>query len=120
MRAKAKSSIVPRFRVMRGDEIALGPGKVALLSHLQETGSILEAARRMQMSYMRAWKLIRTMNACFREPLVVTERGGKSRGGARLTPTGQQALLLYRHMEDRSVRANHQTGRKLISMLKRP
>jgi molybdate transport system regulatory protein len=57
------------------------------------------------MSYMRAWSLVRTMNEAFREPLVVTHRGGPGRGGASLTPTGERALLLYRKMQQRALRA---------------
>jgi molybdate transport system regulatory protein len=49
--------------------IAFGPGKVDLLALVAKTGSIREAAERMEMSYMRAWTPIKTMNACFREPL---------------------------------------------------
>lgn len=109
--------IVPRFRLMRGEEIALGPGKVALLDHLEKTGSIVEAARRMDMSYMRAWKLIQTMNACFREPLVTAERGGKTRGGARLTATGKEVLAGYRRMERESLRTTRAHARKLAAML---
>ena len=37
------------------------PGKIELLQRIQETGSITEAARQMGMSYMRAWKLVKTM-----------------------------------------------------------
>jgi len=66
---------------------------------------IREAAERMGMSYMRAWTLIRTMNACFREPLVATSRGGKERGGAVLTETGKRALDLYRGLEAQSLKA---------------
>src|SRR2546430_7301564 len=68
----------PRMRVLCGEGIALGPGKVDLLALIGETGSIREAAERMGMSYMRAWTLVKTMNACFREPLVVTLGAGKS------------------------------------------
>ena len=63
-------------------DIALGPGKVDLLTLIKKTGSIREAAERMHMSYMRAWTLIKTMNACFKEPLVEAVRGGKEGGGA--------------------------------------
>jgi molybdate transport system regulatory protein len=48
------------------------------------------------MSYMRAWTLIKTTNACFREPLGVASRGGKERGGAVLTETGRKVFGLYR------------------------
>jgi molybdate transport system regulatory protein len=83
-------------------EIALGPGKVELLEAVHATGSITEAAEQMGMSYMRAWTLIRTMNRCFKDPLVNTVRGGREGGGgAELTPTGRQALFLYQKMNSK-------------------
>jgi molybdate transport system regulatory protein len=91
--------IIPRLRVMWGDEVAFGPGKAALLVAVAETGSIREAAARLGMSYMHAWKLIRTMNRCFAEPLVVSVRGGHTGGGATLTDVGKKTLALYLRME---------------------
>jgi molybdate transport system regulatory protein len=92
-------SLRPRLRVVWREEVALGPGKVELLGLVARTGSIREAADRMEMSYMRAWTLIRTMNACFKEPLVEAVRGGSRHGGAKLTTAGRTALKLYRDME---------------------
>ena len=108
---------IPRMRVLRGENIALGPGKADLLASIGETGSIREAADRMGMSYMRAWTLIKTMNACFREPLVVAARGGKNRGGAVLTMTGRTVLKLYRALEERSVKACAGTWREFRKLL---
>src|SRR6266480_3515438 len=88
----------PRLRITCGADIALGPGKVELLELVAQTGSIARAARQMQMSYMRAWTLIKTMERCFRKPLVEAVRGGSERGGTRLTPTGARVLALYREM----------------------
>jgi molybdate transport system regulatory protein len=99
------SGIRPRIRVLRGKEIALGPGKADLLAAIGETGSIAEAARRLRMSYMRAWTLLQTMNRCFRSPLVDTTRGGAVRGGAVLTEEGQAVLDLYRRMESEALAA---------------
>ena len=76
-----------------------------LLALIEKTGSIGAAAKRMEMSYMRAWSLIRTMNACFKKPVVEAMRGGSKRGGAELTETGRRALELYRRMEEASVKA---------------
>ena len=92
-------SLLPRFRVMRGKEIAFGPGKMELLELVARTGSIGKAAKHMDMSYMRAWSLIQTMNACFKEPVIEAVRGGHERGGAELTETGKRVLKLYRQME---------------------
>ena len=105
------------MRVLCGEDVALGPGKVDLLALVHETGSIRAAAERMGMSYMRAWTLIKTMNACFREPLVVASRGGKKRGGAKLTVTGRTALKLYRGLEAQSLKACADTWRQLRKLL---
>ncbi len=103
--SKHSPCVHPRLRVVVGDEIALGPGKVELLALVKETGSIGKAAKRMGMSYMRAWSLIQTMNRCFREPLVTAVHGGKGGGGADLTEAGRRALDLYRRMERASLQA---------------
>lgn len=111
-------AIRPRLRVMWHDEIALGPGKAELLGLVEETGSINEAARRMGMSYMRAWSLVKTMNECFKHPLVVAKRGGRAGGGARLTATGRQSLELYRLMEKASLQASQAGWRDLQKLLR--
>ena len=105
------------MRVLCGDDIALGPGKVDLLALIGDTGSIREAAERMGMSYMRAWTLVRTMNACFREPVVVASRGGRERGGAVLTETGRKALRLYQALEVQSLKACADSWRQLRGLL---
>jgi molybdate transport system regulatory protein len=110
--------IRPRFRIYLGKEIALGPGKVDLLIAINATGSIQLAARSLKMSYMRAWKLIRTMNACFRAPLVETLRGGKERGGARLTLLGKRLLNLYVQLEKDSLKATSTIRKKILSQLR--
>lgn len=98
---------------MVGDEIALGPGKAQLLAGIRRTGSISDAAREMEMSYMRAWGLVRTMNRAFREPLVETVRGGRARGGARLTAAGRALLRLYTAIQKRSLAATGAEWREL-------
>ena len=95
----------PRIRILLGSSIAIGPGKAALLEAIGDTGSIAAAGRRMGMSYRRAWLLTKTMNACFREPLIDTTKGGVGGGGARLTSMGREVLVLYRAMEDHAATA---------------
>src|SRR5580765_2997852 len=105
-KTKKDRSVQPRIRILRRNDIAIGPGKAELLAMVGETGSIGEAAKRMEMSYMRAWTLIQTMNGCFKSPVVLTARGGKSGGGgAELTDTGRKALELYQQMEATSLQA---------------
>ena len=79
----------------------MGPGKAELLDRIAASGSIAAAAREMGMSYKRAWMLVETMNAAFREPVVDSTRGGTGGGGARLTGTGEAVLAHFRAIEDR-------------------
>lgn len=94
-----------RLRIVFGDVVMLGPGKADLLEGIRETGSIAAAGRRMKMSYKRAWMLVETMNAAFREPLVESVRGGAQGGGACLTEAGEAVLAHYRRLEGRSAEA---------------
>ncbi|MFM2294880.1 MAG: hypothetical protein RLZZ350_1293, partial [Verrucomicrobiota bacterium] len=111
-------SLLPRLRIVVGDEIAFGPGKAELLALVKETGSIGEAAKRMEMSYMRAWSLIQTMNGCFHEPVIEAVRGGHERGGAELTATGERVLALYQAMEKASLKATQSDWRKLQKLMR--
>jgi molybdate transport system regulatory protein len=43
------NTLRPRLRVLHGETIALGPGKVALLEGIARTGTIAEAARLLGM-----------------------------------------------------------------------
>jgi molybdate transport system regulatory protein len=95
---RKQAKIQCRVRVTRGDDIAIGPGKMALLLAIREVGSISGAARELHMSYRRAWMLVETMNACFQQPLVETVTGGRSGGGARLTAQGEKVLESYTAM----------------------
>lgn len=110
--------MLPRIRVMKGKQIALGPGKAQLLANIQATGSIAHAAESMGMSYMRAWLLIRTMNKCFKSPLVKTARGGQQSGGAKLTPTGERVLALYQRIESECLRATADDWNELRRLLR--
>ena len=100
-RAQAKEP--PRLRILLGAAIAIGPGKADLLDAIAASGSISAAAKRMGMSYRRAWLLVDTMNRCFRGPLVASARGGTGGGGAHLTPLGEKVLARYRDMESKAL-----------------
>jgi molybdate transport system regulatory protein len=102
---------------VRGGTIVLGPGKADLLEAIAETEELRAAARRLGMSYMRAWTLLRTMNRAFGRALVETVRGGPSHGSARLTPAGRRALGIYRQMERASLSACAPAWRRLERLL---
>jgi molybdate transport system regulatory protein len=97
----------------------VGPGKIRLLAAIAETGSIAAAARRLGMSYRRAWSLADAMNALFIEPVVTRQSGGPKGGGAALTLFGVQLLALYRQMEN-VAHAVHAEPLALLASWQRP
>ncbi|MBC7984811.1 MAG: LysR family transcriptional regulator [Candidatus Obscuribacterales bacterium] len=88
-----------RFRVDFDAARSIGPGKIELLEHIRETGSLSKAGREIGMSYRRAWILLDSMNTAFREPVVATSVGGAAGGGALLTPFGERLVDVYRGLE---------------------
>ena len=114
------ASLSVRLRVLCGEEVALGPGKSELLDAIAETGSITRAAKVMGISYMHAWSLVRTMNACFRRPLVLAARGGQKGGGTGLTEDGKAVLEIYRAMAAAALQAAVPGRERLREYLKNP
>jgi molybdate transport system regulatory protein len=86
-----------KLQLYCGDEIAMGPGKAALLQAIGRTGSISAAGRELGMSYRRAWLLVDTMNRCFAAPLVEAHSGS----GAQVTAAGEAALADYLALAER-------------------
>ena len=115
--AHGPARLRPRFRVLRDGEVLVGPGMVEPLEAVRCTGSLRVAASELQMSYMHAWQLVRTMNRGFRDPLVDLSRGGAERGGARLSARGEDVLALYREMEAEALRAVATRWRRLRRLL---
>jgi molybdate transport system regulatory protein len=90
------------LRVLGKSAAAMGPGKAELIERIGQTGSISAAAREMGMSYRRAWQLVESLNADFREPVVTTATGGSRGGGARVTPYGGRLVAQFRAMESKA------------------
>jgi len=111
-------ALEPRLRFGIGEESAFGPGKAQLLRRIAATGSIRAAALAMDMSYNRAWTLVREMNRQFALPLLAAARGGSAGGGAALTPTGREVLARYERM-GRSCRAATRTDWRALRRLLR-
>ncbi|MCE8523519.1 winged helix-turn-helix domain-containing protein [Ruegeria pomeroyi] len=110
---------VYKLRLVFGETGMIGPGKAALLDHIAQTGSIAAAGRAMGMSYKRAWQLVETMNAMFRDPVVTRARGGAQGGSATLTPTGQEVLAAYRRFETACHNAGAPHAKQLQSLLRK-
>lgn len=77
-------------------EVIFGGGRLALLEAIEETGSILQATRKLGISYRGAWGRINATEERLGFKLLDRQTGGKN-SGATLTPEGKQILAAYRH-----------------------
>ena len=75
-----------RFRCWVDDdgEKFFGPGPAQLLAYIDEEGSLAKAAKRMNMSYKKAWNLVSTLNNNGSEPYVISQKGGQKVVGQNL------------------------------------
>jgi molybdate transport system regulatory protein len=73
----------------------MGRGPVQLLQGIERLGSINQAAKEMDLSYVKALKMIKRMEACLGGKIVKTEIGGKEHGGAKLTPLANKFIGLF-------------------------
>lgn len=105
-----------RVRITKGETIAVGPGKIALLEAISGTGSISAAARSLGISYRRAWLLVDEMNRALIAPVVDTAAGGLQGGGASLTATGEKVIHLYRRVEKLSEQAAEDELKALLKL----
>jgi molybdate transport system regulatory protein len=76
-----------------------GRDRIELLAKIGELGSIAAAARAVDMSYKGAWDAVDAMNNLAHEPLVLRAVGGRSGGGAQLTPRAWRLIEMFRAIE---------------------
>ncbi|WP_081852937.1 LysR family transcriptional regulator [Bosea sp. 117] len=92
------------IRVYFGDGRHVGPGMIDLLEHVRAERSILSAAKKMGMSYRRAWLLVDEVDRMFAERVVITHPGRRGHG-TELTAFGERLIALYRDIEAHSAEA---------------
>lgn len=76
-----------------------GKGRILLLQHIDQYGSISKAAKEMKMSYKAAWDAVNEMNTLSKEPIVERSIGGKGGGGTALTDKGREYIKIYNELE---------------------
>lgn len=92
-----QGSLAPRFKLWLEQDgvLVMSEYRAELLRQVAATGSLAEAAQRMNLSYRRAWGKIREIERNFGVVLVQSEAGGAGGGSSRLTPEGERLLALY-------------------------
>lgn len=78
-----------------------GPGPCTLLEYIDETGSISQAAKKMKMSYKKAWEIVNRLNEVTEHPLVSTNTGGEHGGGSFVSEKGKEIMRNYLQLQER-------------------
>ncbi|WP_083882539.1 winged helix-turn-helix domain-containing protein [Fibrisoma limi] len=107
-----------RIWIDANDTRLLGPGRIELLEKIKEHGSISKAARAMNMSYRKAWRLIDELNQFCLTPAVLTQKGGEKGGGAEVTATGDALIMYYRGLEKRFADFMEQERRAFVLLVR--
>ena len=98
---KLKSS---QWIVDADNNIIIGEGRAKILEHIDQTGSMNQAAKLMKMSYKAVWSKIKTtekhLNAC----IVHTDR----KDGSRLSQEGKELLDKYKLLKAQCMSADDQ------------
>nr|WP_315159894.1 winged helix-turn-helix domain-containing protein [uncultured Flavobacterium sp.] len=75
--------------------VLISEGRVQLLKLIDETGSLNKAAKAMNLSYQKAWKLVDESNRLAPRPLITTQIGGNKGGGTVLTPYAKSLIASF-------------------------
>ncbi|WP_235889591.1 winged helix-turn-helix domain-containing protein [Flavobacterium restrictum] len=75
--------------------ILISEGRVQLLQLIDATGSLNKAAKAMNISYQKAWKLVDASNKASGIPLIESQVGGNKGGGTVLTPYGKKLIVAF-------------------------
>ena len=94
-----KSKIKYKLWLEKDGEIIIGLGRDKLLREIQKTGSIKRASENLGISYKKALEYIKAMEKRTGKKLVETKRGGKERGGSKLTPEAKKLLEKFEHIK---------------------
>jgi len=86
---KLKSS---HWIVDENDRIIIGEGRMKILEHVENTGSINQAAKIMKMSYKAVWSKIKYTEKHLNAKIIHSDK----KTGSRLTREGKALLEKYR------------------------
>ena len=79
----------------------IGPGLIQLLDGIRVHKSINKAANAMGLSYKKAHRMLKRLEADLKEQVLVRRRGGTERGGTDITALGEVYIAEFKRLEDR-------------------
>lgn len=87
------------FQDDRGEKF-FGEGPYRLLSGVEKNGSLHKTAEEMEMSWSKAFRIIKKAEEVLGFPLLERKTGGSGGGGSRITPEGKAWIRKYERFRD--------------------
>ncbi len=94
-----------KFVLSEGDNGFFGPGVRDLFLNIDSEKSVKAACEKMDLSYSKAWKMIRNVEKALGQPAVTRTHGGTEGGSAQLTDAGRMLLEKYIRFEEKGRQA---------------
>ncbi|MDO4662005.1 MAG: LysR family transcriptional regulator [Tissierellia bacterium] len=80
---------------LKGEKRFMGPGPLELLKNIEKTRSVKKAAKKMELSYSKAWKMINLIEKEIGFSVVYRKSGGSYGGESTITEDGKRLIELY-------------------------
>ncbi|MCW2317020.1 transcriptional regulator, ModE family [Rhodoblastus acidophilus] len=90
-----------------GGRFLVGRDRIKLLEKVAEFGSIAKAAKATGFSYKTAWDSVNAVNNLLPTPAFHTRPGGRSGGGAEVTPEGLRLIATFHRLEEKLSRISN-------------
>src|SRR5881628_3057927 len=84
----------------------MGPRYLSFLDAVERSGTIRAAGQEVGWSYRTCLNRIREMERVLGAKVLVTKRGGASRGGARLSPAARRLVQLFARWRREALRSS--------------
>ncbi len=79
----------------KSGEGIMGDGKWQILKAINEHGSLMAATEALGITYRRTWGDLKEIEEKLGFPLLEKSRGGKERGGTKLSPEGEKMVNAF-------------------------
>lgn len=84
---------------IKNKNMFFGPGVRELLNEIERTHSIKSACENMNMSYVKALRIVRKAENEMGFPIAISQKGGHKGGGTHLSEKGKAFIAAYEEIE---------------------
>jgi molybdate transport system regulatory protein len=116
-RSGAVLGLAPRHKVWLtlDGSFLMGPNYLRFLRAVDETGTIREAGKVVGWSYRTCLNHVRRMEGILGTRVLETARGGRTGGGARLSPETQRLIGIFSRWQEDVATYSRRAFRKAVN-----